>query len=394
MAELKIEAGLKLHTASFEEIRAGKVTDIYFERTRRILEAKGIRKRVRAEFTYKGSRPQWFILAGIEECVALLQGMGISVRALEEGTVFYRDQPVMEIEGDYNAFGVYETALLGFICQASGIATKAARCKKLAGERLVISFGARRMHPAIAPMIERNAYIGGCDGFAAVKSSDLIGEPATGTIPHALVILMGSVVEATKAFDEVIEPEVKRVALVDTFADEKFEAVAAAEALGERLWAVRLDTPSSRRGDFLELLHEVRWELDRRGFDHVKIIVSGGLSEESIPKLNPACDGYGVGTSISSAAVVDFSMDIVEVEGEPIAKRGKWSGAKRLRRCRKCRADEIVPLEREASFCTRCGGPMEELLTPLLAGGQLARPLKSPQEIREYVLSQIEDLPV
>ncbi|MFQ5692420.1 MAG: nicotinate phosphoribosyltransferase, partial [Nitrospinota bacterium] len=255
-------------TATPEEIREGQVSDIYFQRTLKILKAKGIRKRVRAEFCAK-SLPRnwpWAVLAGVEECAALLQNIPVNVRAMEEGTVFRPFQPVMEIEGDYSEFGIYETAVLGYLCQASGVATKAARCRILAKDRPLVMFGARRIHPTIAPMIERNAYIGGCDGVAAVKSGEIIGKEAAGTTPHALMLILGDVVSAMKAFDEIIDPAVRRVALIDTFADEKFEAVRVAQALGDRLAAVRLDTPSSRRGDFIQILQEVRWELDLRGF--------------------------------------------------------------------------------------------------------------------------------
>lgn len=171
--------------------------------------------------------------AGLEEAMYLMKQLPIKGRAMREGTVFYPYEPVMEIEGNYQDFCVYETALLGLICQASGIATKAARFKKLAGERPVISFGARRMHPALAPMIERNAYIGGCDGVAVVKSGEIIGEDPMGTMPHALIICMGSTVDAIKAYDEVLAPKFKRVALIDTFLDEKFEVLNVAGALGK-----------------------------------------------------------------------------------------------------------------------------------------------------------------
>src|SRR5512142_638304 len=120
-----------------------------------------------------------------------MKNLPLKVRSMKEGSVFYPYEPVMEIEGMYQDFCVYETALLGLICQASGIATGAARFKKLAGERPVISFGARRMHPALAPMIERNAYVGGCDGVAVGKSAELIESVPMGTMPHALIILMG-----------------------------------------------------------------------------------------------------------------------------------------------------------------------------------------------------------
>ena len=220
---------------------------------------------------------------------------------MDEGTVFAAYQPVLVVEGTYVEWAQYETALLGLLCQASGVATKAARCKKAAGERQVISFGARRMHPALAPMIERNAFIGGCDGVAVTKSAELIDADPMGTIPHSLVLMVGDTVEALRAFHEVIDPKVRRVALIDTLQDEKFEAVRVAEALGQDLYAVRLDTPSSRRGDFYRILEEVRWELDLRGFQHVKLVASGGVDEYEILRLNPLVDSYGVGTSLASA---------------------------------------------------------------------------------------------
>ena len=76
--------------------------------------------------------------------------------------------------------------------------------------------------------------------------------------------------EALRAFNDVVDPKVRRVALIDTLQDEKFEAIRVAEALGKDLYGVRLDTPSSRRGDFYQIISEVRWELDIRGFGHVK----------------------------------------------------------------------------------------------------------------------------
>ena len=126
----------------------------------------------------------------------------------------------------------------------------------------------------------------------------------------------------------------KRVALIDTYLDEKFECLNVAEAMGKRLYAVRFDTPSSRRGNFYRILEESRWELDLRGYSHIKFYVSGGIKEEDVPALNPVVEGYGIGTSISNAPVVDYSMDIMEVDGIPRAKKGKWSGSKRVLRCK------------------------------------------------------------
>jgi nicotinate phosphoribosyltransferase len=383
------------HTAGPDDILSGKITDIYFERTLRILQAKGINPVVKAEFIAKSfpdngdKEYPWAIFAGLEEALYLLKNLPVKVRAMKEGTVFYPYEIVMEIEGRYRDFCVYETAVLGLICQASGVATKAARFKKLAGERPVISFGARRMHPVLAPMIERNAYIGGCDGVAVVKSGEIIGEDPMGTMPHALILCMGSTVDAIKAYDEVLEPKLKRVALIDTFNDEKFECLNVAEAMGERLFAVRFDTPSSRRGNFYRILEECRWELDMRGYKHVKFYVSGGIKEEDMPVLNPVVDGYGIGTSISNAPVIDYSMDIMEIEGKPIAKRGKWSGSKRVLRCPECGHGMMLPLSDERHIC-ECGAILEDILIPVMDNGKYLMQMPQHKEIRDFILKRLE----
>ncbi len=381
------------HTADPQDIIDGKITDVYFERALKILKAKKINPVVKAEFIAK-SLPDgwhWAVFAGMEEVAHLLRHLPVKVRAMKEGTVFYPYEPVMEIEGRYQDFCVYETALLGLICQATGVATRAARFKKLAGERLVVSFGARRMHPALAPMLERNAYIGGCNGVAVIKSAEIIGEDPIGTMPHALIICFGSTVEAMKAYDEVLEPKLKRVALIDTFLDEKFEAINVAEALGGKLFAVRLDTPSSRRGNFYRILEEVRWELDLRGYKRVKLFVSGGIKEEDLPILNPLVDAYGIGTSITNAPVIDFAMDVMEVEGKAIAKRGKWSGSKRVLRCKKCNSPLIVPKDDKRHKC-HCGGATMDILLPFSKNKKILQPLSSPKEIRAFVLQQLKEL--
>src|SRR5438874_9789658 len=221
------------HTASDAEIKSGEVSDVYFARTVQILTHRKDRKRVKAE-VYLKSLPEdwrWGVLAGVEEAASLLEGPRVDVLAMDEGTLFEPYQPVLRIEGTYVEWAQYETALLGLLCQASGIATKAARCKKAAGERQVISFGARRMHPSLAPMIERNAFIGGCAGVAGTQTAELIDADPVGTIPHSLGLMVGDTVEALRAFHEVIDPKVRRVALIDTLPDEKFEAIPGAETL-------------------------------------------------------------------------------------------------------------------------------------------------------------------
>jgi nicotinate phosphoribosyltransferase len=382
--------------ATDEEIKNGETTDIYFERTLQILKEKNISKKVVAEVTC-GDIPNqwpWGVFLGTEDVVCLFEGIPVTVYSLREGAVFRaKDEkgvrtPVMVIEGDYAEFCMYETPLLGLICQASGIATAAARVKKVAGAKTVLSFGARRMHPSITPMISRACYIAGFDGVSAVLSAKMLNISATGTMPHALVIVYQDHKQAWQAFDEVVDKAVSRVALCDTYLDEKLETLMAAAAV-RNLSGVRLDTPGSRRGNFKEIIQEVRWELDMRGYKNVKIFVSGGLDEEIVQDLNPFVDGYGVGTYVSNGRTIDFSMDIVEMEGQLVAKRGKFSGKKQIYRCSECLRDVIVPWDSDAP---ECHGEMEPLLHKLVDNGKIARKGLSAAKTREYVLEQVKRL--
>ncbi len=317
----------------------------------------------------------------------LLEGTETSIWSIPEGSAFLPFEPVMMIEADYRNFAPLETPLLGFLSQSSGIATKARVVTEAAGEIPVFHFGSRRMHPSIAPMIGRSAYIGGCDGVAVTKTARELGLDPVGTIPHALILLLEDSTTATGMFEEIYGEEVNTVALVDTFGDEKFEALENADLI-DGLNAVRLDTPSSRRGDMLEIAQEVRWELDLHGFTDVDIFISGGLDEESIPELNEVADAYGVGTAISGAPVIDFSLDIVEIEGEPVSKRGKKSGAKQLYICEDCDQRIVDSFETGKKKCSSCGGRAEPFMKPLLKNGELVKSYPSPEEIKNYSSSQ------
>lgn len=392
----------RFHIASDEEIRRGETTDIYFVRTEKILKSKKLlNTAVVAEVT-TGALPRgwdWGVLCGVDEEAYLFDKCPIDVDVMPEGSLFrpydYNGvrEPVMRIEGPYGAFCKLETPLLGLLCQASGIATAAARVKREAGEKIAINFGARRVHPAVAPLIGRAAFIGGLDGVSNLAAAKLIGISPTGTMPHSLVILIGDPRKAWKAFDEVVPKKVPRVALVDTYYDEKVEAIMAATDLKGKLWGVRLDTPGSRKGDFAQIIREVRWELDIRGHKDVKIFVSGGLDDEAVRELGKAgADGFGVGTWISSAPVINFAMDVVEKQGKAVAKRGKLGGKKQVWRCERCIVDIVLPEGNKAPACPRCGFEMIPMLRPLVRNGKVIAKLPKPKAIRKYVLEQLEKL--
>ncbi len=313
-------------------IRAGDATDAYFDRTLEALESAGRNPHVVAEVTAdQFPTGEWNLLAGLRDAAHLLAGRPVDVDAIPEGRLF-DGGPVARIEGSYREFCRLETALLGFLSHATGIATAALAARRAAPESTVLSFGSRHVHPSIAPVVERSALLAGLDGISNVAAGELIGREAGGTMPHALMICFGrgNQEAAWRAFDDGVGPEVPRIALVDTYSDEVDEALRAAETID--LDAVRLDTTRSRRGDFEHIVREVRWTLDAHGHEEVGIFVSGGLGPAELRALGPYVEGFGVGGYVSNADPLDFALDIVAVDGEPAAKRGKLTGVKQVYR--------------------------------------------------------------
>jgi len=312
-------------TVSDETIRRGGCTDIYFERTEETLQAEGINPDVVMEVTASALPDAWSVFCGLSDVLALLEGLPVTVDAMAEGTIFFKNDPVLRISGKYRDFCRYETAILGFLCHASGVASAAAHIKAAAHDRPVYSFGSRRQHPAIARMIERAAWIGGVDGVSNTCAPK--GIPVVGTMPHAFVMCYNKAEDAWRSFDKHAPKEVPRIMLSDTYCDEKTESLRAAECGAT---AVRLDTPRSRRGNMRSIIEEVRWELDAHGYSDVKIFLSGGVTREEIIAYRDIVDAFGVGGSIANAPVIDFALDIVEIEGQVKAKRGKRSGVKQV----------------------------------------------------------------
>jgi len=273
------------------------------------------------------------ILCGIDQVKTLLAEVlpkkDAEVWALEEGESFTQKEVVLRITAPYQTFGVYETCYLGMLAHCSGWATAARECVEAARGMPVLSFGARHVHPSVVAIMEYSAIVGGCTGCASTAGARLVGTTPVGTIPHALIIMMGSTVKATLAFDREMPPDVPRLALVDTFEDEVRESVAVAKAMKGRLQGVRLDTPSERGRVTADLVKEVRAWLDLEGFKDVSIAVSGGLDPERIRYFlaeGAPVDTFAVGSHISDARPLDFTADLHEVDGRPIAKRGRRPG--------------------------------------------------------------------
>lgn len=314
----------RLFSATHEEILAGATADVYFVRTQEILEREGKHDTVVTAEVF-ASRPG--VMAGTRECLYLLKDLPLEVWALEEGDTFEEKEVCMRITGPYSAFGPYETAILGILASSSGWATAARQLKEASMGKPFYCFGARHIHPAVAPVMERAAVVGGAAGAACILGAKLAGLEPVGTIPHALVLIMGDTVRTAMAYHTYMPREAPRTILVDTFHDEAEEALRVAEALGKDLAGVRLDTPAERGGVTEGLVKEVRARLDQAGFHHVKIFVSGGITPERMVRLaNAGADAFGVGSYISSAQPIDMTMDIKAIEGKPIAKRGRIPG--------------------------------------------------------------------
>jgi len=327
-----IKPTVKVYQPGFEIPHSwldGETADIYFPRTVEILRKEGVNPLATMEVFPRRAG----ILCGMEEVKALLAGVlpqdNREVWALEQGEPFNGREVVMRIRAPYQSYGTYETVYLGILSHCSGWATAARQCVDAAQGIPVISFGARHVHPSVVGIMEYSAIVGGCIGCASAAGAKLAGIEPTGTIPHALIIIMDSTAKATLAFDKHMPPEVPRIALVDTFEDEVRESITVAKAMRGKLKGVRLDTPSERGRVTTDLVKEVRAWLDLEGFKDVQIVVSGGLDPERIRYFTDQgapVDIFAVGSYISDAKPINFTADLHEVEDRPIAKRGRMPG--------------------------------------------------------------------
>lgn len=383
----------KLLIPTEEEILNGECTDIYFPRAMQILKAKGLDDTEVVMEAYLKKFPDenynFGMFTGIHEVVTMLHevakfnGSSIDVYAMEDGEIFFPEEPVLQIVGKYKDFGIYENSILGFICKAPGIATKAARVRIAAKDKYVMSFGTRRVHPSLAPTVERTCYIAGFDGVSNVKGAELIGLEPVGTMPHAYIIIVGDSGKAFKWYDEEMPPEVPRTALVDTWSI-KQETFIALETLGEKLDGIRID-----RDDLESLGKEMRWELDRRGGKDVKLCASGGLDEYSVARLSKIYDILGVGTSVADAPTMNFALKIID----PGAKVGNRSGRKFILRGENYmdRVYMMHDLDDPYKIQREQGG--ELLLKPWIEEGKKVKTLEPEDVIRKRNLEVLYSLP-
>ncbi|HAL49381.1 MAG: nicotinate phosphoribosyltransferase [SAR202 cluster bacterium] len=310
-------------------ILVGDTADVYLQRTLTILRNESINPTVTMEFFARSSG----VYCGIREVRSLLTKVlpesGSEVWSLQEGETIQSGEVVLRIKAPYSSFGLYETTICGVLASCTGWATAASECVEAADGIPVVASAARHVHPNVAANIDYAAVVGGCVSCSTVMGARLAGITPSGNMPHALPLIMGDAVKAIQSFDRHMPQEVPRIALVDTFNDEAQESLEVAQALRERLRGVRLDTPPERGGVTPDLAKEVRARLDQAGFRHVEIFVSGGFTRDRIRQFVEAgapINGFAVGSYISSTPPNDFTADIHEIDGRPIAKRGRTPG--------------------------------------------------------------------
>jgi nicotinate phosphoribosyltransferase len=324
-----------------EKMRAGYYSDKYFVRARDVLRADHCSPRVTVQVFGKADA----LLGGIDEAIAILKLCSddwtrLNVKALHDGDTISPWEVVLEIEGPYDDFAHLETLYLGVLSRRTRVGTNTRRVVDAARPKDVMFFPARHDHWLVQTGDGYAAHIAGAIGVSTDAQASWWGSEGIGTVPHGLIAAYGGdTVLASRKFLEHIPPEIRLVTLVDFENDCVRTSLELAEALGPRLYGVRIDTsemlvdksvlPMMGRfkptGVTPQLVHNVRDALDRAGHPGVRIVVSGGFSAEKIrdfEMLKVPVDAYGVGSSLFLGRF-DFTADVVQREGKPCAKVGR-----------------------------------------------------------------------
>jgi nicotinate phosphoribosyltransferase len=324
-----------------DRIRAGYYTDAYFNLTRQLLVETGHRPAVTMQVFQKEDS----VLGGIDEAIAVLKlcsddWSGLEVQALHEGDEIEPWEPVLQVDGDYALFAHLETVYLGVLSRRTRIMRNVRRVVDAANGKPILFFPARHDHWLVQTGDGWAAHVAGAIGVSTDAQASWWGGRGVGTVPHGLIAAYGGdTVAAARAWADRFADEMNVTVLVDFENDSVRTALEVADALGERLWGVRLDTSELMvdrslwpdTGDFKPtgvnevLVRRVREALDAAGHAHVHIVASGGFDADKIARFERAgapVDAYGVGSSLVRGAN-DFTADVVRVEGRDCAKAGR-----------------------------------------------------------------------
>ena len=333
-----------------DRIRDGYYSDAYFVYTKQLLEAEGHHPRVTMQVFQKHDS----VLGGIDEAIAILKTCSghqengswvggwerLEVHALHEGDRIAPRETVMTIEGDYSLFAHLETVYLGVMARRSLIMRNVLEVVQAAHGKPIFYFPARHDHWLVQTGDGWSAHVAGAIGVSTDAQASWWGGRGIGTVPHGLIAAYsGDTVKAAKLFADRFHEEMNITVLVDFENDSVRTTLQVAEALGSKLWGVRLDTSEhlvdramfDQMGGFKptgvnpRLVELVRGALDQAGFHDVRIVASGGFTAARIREFEAAdvpVDAYGVGSSLIRGED-DFTADVVMVEGQPCAKVGR-----------------------------------------------------------------------
>ena len=262
-----------------------------------------------------------------EDFLTYLQGLRFtgSVRAMEEGSIFFANEPALDVSAPVIEAQIAETFVINQVNLQTLLATKASRVVHAARGRTVVDFAARRTHGTeAADRLARVSYMAGFAGTSNVLAGGRYSIPVHGTMAHSFVTTFDSEADAFRAYAASF-PDTSTF-LVDTYntLEGTRRAIEVAKEMSERghsLRAIRLDS-----GDLLDLSVKARRLLDEAGLSEVEIFASGGLDEFEIEALLEAgapIDGFGVGTKVGVSAdgpYADFVYKLVEYDDRPVLK--------------------------------------------------------------------------
>ena len=251
--------------------------------------------------------------------------LDITVRALPEGTVFFPNEPILEVSGPILQVQLLETYLLNILGFSILSATLAARTRIAARDIPVVDFGMRRSQGPIASLrAARAAQIAGFAATSNVFAARLLGLPPSGTMAHSFIEAHESEEQAFRAFAEIYRE--KAILLVDTY--DSIEGIRTAARVakdflkrGLRIRGIRLDS-----GNLAELSRFARTHFRNEGLEFLHILASGDLDEFRIAELLRAgaeIDGFGVGTRFTvsqHAPALGIVYKIVQYGDRPLRK--------------------------------------------------------------------------
>ncbi len=312
-----------------------------------------------------------------------------TVRAIPEGTVFFPNEPILEVTAPIIEAQIVETFLLSKIVGQTTVASKASRVVHAAKGRPVIDFGMRRSHdPQAAIFASRACYIGGCEK----TSNDLAGYfwdiPVSGTMAHSFIQVYDSEYSAFRDYVSVYPSTF--TALIDTY--DIIYGTLTASKFQEKLRAVRIDS-----GDLLENAFAVRSTLDKEGCFATKIFVTSDLNEHKIENLmdkNAPIDAFGVGTEMivsRDEPTLSAVYKLVDFNNIPKIKlsQGKitYPGKKSLHRVKQGNEQyDIIGLKGEELNT-------KDLLEKVMVNGESLIPPPILKDVRDYSMKQVSQLP-